>query len=462
VARPSFALELPALPETSNPALTGWRTPVRTESTSTGPFHLDGPLPPGLEGRLVFLGPNPVVVRDPASYDPADGDGMAHALEIRDGALVEQRSRLVVTRQLVGLLGARAPEGPLAAAGPVGSRALVKVASRLVALDGEGLGYRLSVELRTICVEDFDATLTSPMGTQVVLDPASGEAHFVGVDPLGPPWLRLHRLRASGELAGSVEIELAAWPAEPSVGLTHAAVLLAESSLAAAPLRGPDDELGPLRFDPDYAPRVGVVDLADEAAGPRWSVSEPGHVAAIAATREEPLGPAAFALRSSPERAGDPDWWPPGGAGQLELLELNEIGRSVAITRLDDLLLCAIDGDASCHQADRRFLYGLSAERAGSAGAMVVMYDLTTGAATRWPLADELCADPPLFVRDPDGHSDEEGWLVVPCQDRAEGCSKLLVFDASSFGGPPVSTATLPRRLPSGLRGLFLAPSDYR
>jgi carotenoid cleavage dioxygenase len=313
-----------------------------------------------------------------------------------------------------------------------------------------------------VCVEDFDATLASPMGTQVVVDPASGDAHFVGVDPLGPPWLRLHRLRSSGELARTTPIELASWPAEPAVGLTRSAVLLAESSLAAAPLRGLDDELGPLRFDPDFAPRIGVVDLAEEEAGPRWSVSEPGHVAAIAATREEPLGPAAFALRSSPERAGDPDWWPPGGAGHLELLEVNEIGRSVAITRLDDLLLCAVDGDHTCHQVDRRHLYGLSHERAGSDGALVAKYDLASGSATRWAVPDELCADPPLFVRDPDGRSDEEGWLVVPCQDRSEGWSKLLIFDASSFGGAPVSTVTLPRRLPSGLRGLFLRPGDYR
>ena len=254
-------LELPAIASTTNPALSGWRAPVRAETTSTGPFERSGPLPPGLEGRFIWLGPNPVVVADPDSYDPDWGDGMAHALELRDGEPVEQRSRLVVTRLLASILGARPPEGPLEAAGPVASRSLACFSSRLVALDGAGLGYRLTLDLRTACVEDLDGMLGSPMGTQVIVDPSSGEAVFLGVDPLGPPWLRLHRVDGRGVLVESIELEEPGWLAEPALGILGRDALVFESSLVAPVLRGDDDVLQALRFDPERAPRVGVVPL---------------------------------------------------------------------------------------------------------------------------------------------------------------------------------------------------------
>jgi carotenoid cleavage dioxygenase len=410
----------------------------------------------------MWLGPNPVVVTEPATYDPADGDGMAHSLEIRDGSPVKQRSRLVVTRRLVELLGSRGPEGPLAAAGPVASRALVKLASRVLALDGEGLGYRLGLDLSTACVEDFDAMLTSPMGIHVVVDPDTGDAHFVGVDPLGPPWLRLHRLRSDGFLTSSTAIEEPSFVAEPALGLTRGSIVLAESSLSSAPLRGADDVLGPLRFDLDRAPRLGIVSLDDPGAGCTWVTSEPGHVVVIAATRDEPLGPSCFTLRSAPERSPDPDWWPPQRSGRLERIDTNGVGHGAIIERLDDLVLDALDGDPLCHQADRRFLYAVTAARAGDEGALLVKYDLVTGTSERRAVPAHLVVDAPQFVRDPEGRTDEEGWVVLPALDRTDQRSQLIVLDATSFSARPTSIVTLPERLPMGIRGIFLAPHEYR
>ena len=421
-----------------------------------------GALPPGLEGRLVLLGPNPVVVPDPSSYDARDGDGMLHALEIRDGAPVEQRSRLIVTRHLVELLGARAPSGPLEAAGPVASRALVKLASRLVALDGEGLGYRVGVDLSTACVEDFDAMLATPMGTQVVLDPASGDAWFLGIDPLGPPWLRLHRLSHQGIMLDTVEIEMPSWLVEPALGLFHDRVVIAESSIASPVPRGDDDVIGALRFDPAKPTRLGTLMHDDLEAGVSWATMEPGHVECISATRHGPSGPTSFALRSSPAQAADSGWWPPGDRGFLERLEIDASTRSVGVVRLDDLLLDSLRGDPLVHPEDRRFLYAVTALRAGDEGALLVKYDVSDGSAERQAIPDNLVVDEPQFIRDPEGHSDEEGWVVVHALDRSNDTSQLIVLDATGFGGRPTSVVTLPTRLPTGIRGLFLSPEEYR
>ncbi len=410
----------------------------------------------------MFLGPNPVVVPDPSSYDPRDGDGMLHAIEIRDGSPVEQRSRLIVTRHLVELLGARAPSGPLEAAGPVASRALAKLASRLVALDGEGLGYRVGADLTTACVEDFDAMLTTPMGTQVLLDPASGDAWFLGVDPLGPPWLRLHRLSRQGIVLDTLEIEMPSWLVEPALGLFHDRAVIAESSIASPVPRGDDDAIGALRFDPTAPTRLGTVVLDDLEAGVSWATMEPGHVVSIGATRQGPEGPTSFALRSSPPRAADASWWPPGGRGYLERLAMDDTTHSVGVTRLDDLVLDSLGGDALVHAEDRRFLYAVTATRSGDEGALVVKYDVSDGSAERRAVPENLVVDEPQFIRDPEGHSDEEGWVVLHAVDRSNDTSQLIVLDATGFSGRPTSVVTLPTRLPTGIRGLFLSPEEYR
>ena len=460
---PTFSeLELPLIAPNDNPALNGWHSPVRAETTSTGPFGMVGSLPPGLNGRLIFLGPNPVLVPNPDTYDPAEGDGMLHSFDITRGTLTEQRSRLVVTRHLVAVLNARPPEGPLSSAGPYANRALIHVAGRLLALDGLGLPYRITPELRTACVEDFDAMLASPMGTQVIVDPERGDAIFLGMDPDGPPYLRLHQVNAEGVLRDTHEIELPSFRASPALGRTEHRALLAESSLIAPPLRGDDDELQACRFEPHIAPRVGLFDLSNPDARISWSTSEPGHIHSVLSSRETVLGADALVWRTSPERSGDPAWWPPREAGYLERVAVNGIGKSCTIERLDDLELGALVADLTTAQSSRRFFYGVTARRSGSQGGQLVKYDVVTSRVEHRPLEEHLVADQPLFVRDPEGRTDEEGWLVVPVFDRSSESSALLVLDATRFTGSAEAMLTLPERLPFGLQGVFLSPSSFR
>ena len=461
VPHTTVELELGPLEAGSNPWLNGWRAPLREEATSEGPFEIEGALPPGLEGRLLWLGANPVRVDDPDTYRPSDGDAMLHFLEVREGSIVKMASRFVVTRRLVDLLGARAPEGPLAAAGPVASGSLVHLARRLLCLDGLGLGYRVTAELRTACVEDFDASLTSPMGLAVVVDPRDGSARFLGVDRFGPPWLRLHHLEASGVVASSQVIELEAFSAEPALGVTDTQSLIFESSLRSPVLRGEDDVLRPLRFQPEAPTRVGLLAHGATGASVDWARSEPGHVHAVASAADTPLGARAVVLRSIPDRAGDPDWWP-SHAGSLEAIDINTLSGSCGIERLDDLVLDAISGDESLPLSSRRFLYGVTADRSGTKGAMLVKYDLVTGHAERRAVAEDEVVDAPLFVRDPEGRSDEEGWVVVPTFDRGSEESRLVVLDATRFSGQKEASVRLPQRLPVGLRGLHLSPASYR
>ena len=48
---------------------------------------------PELDGRLLRIGPNPVVDPDPATYHWFTGDGMVHGLWLRDGKASTYRNR---------------------------------------------------------------------------------------------------------------------------------------------------------------------------------------------------------------------------------------------------------------------------------------------------------------------------------------------------------------------------------
>jgi carotenoid cleavage dioxygenase-like enzyme len=91
-----------------------------------------------------------------------------------------------------------------------------------------------------------------------------------------------------------------------------------------------------------------------------------------------------------------------------------------------------------------------------------VKYDLATGRVERRSVPEAHVVDTPLFVRDPEGRSDEEGWVVVPGVDRTTGTPTLWVLDATRFSGAPEATVSLPQRLPLGIRGLHLDPNSYR
>ena len=450
MASPDLSFDLPAIAPTSNPALTGARAPLRRQFSVDGPFGVTGAIPPALEGSLRWVAPNPISVEDPDDYDPIDGDGMLQELCITGGGPTLQRARLVVTSHLVDALGFLAPPGPLSAAGPRANRRLVLAARRLIALDGRGLGYRVLSSLGTAAVEDFDATLQTPMGVHVVVDPATGGAAFLSWSPGRRPSLRYVEVNGDGQVTLNTPLPIGAIGAEPALGASSTTLAVVESSLLAHEPQGEDDERSMISFDPDRRPCIGLLARGHAGSEITWCASEPGHTSAVASISDTTRGADLVVLRSSPERSGDPSWRPRGDHGSLQRLEVDAERGLVTAVPLDDTDLPGLSVDLSTQMADRRYAYA-----AGDGGRSVIKYDLRTGDATRHQLEDHLRADQPIFVRDAEGRSDDEGWLAVVCSDAETRASTLVILDASSLAAPPQSAITLPERFVFGAPGLF-------
>ncbi len=65
-----------------------------------------------------------------------------------------------------------------------------------------------------------------------------------------------------------------------------------------------------------------------------------------------------------------------------------------------------------------------------------------------------------MFVPAADSRTDDEGWLVSYVYDRARGRSDLVILDASNIAGPPQAVIQLPRRVPYGFHGSWIADPD--
>ena len=447
-----------------NPYLEGNFAPVLDERTVEVPLPVEGAIPPALEGLLLRNGPNPAVVPDPDRYHWFTGDGMVHAVELREGAAVSYRNRWVRTRRLAAEVGTPPPRGPSEALdGPANTHVLWH-GGRLLALVESGFPHRLSTDLETLAVEDFDGALASPMTAHPHVDPETGSMACFGYDVFGPPFLRYHEIDAAGSLVHSTEVDIPRATMQHDFGMTATRVVFMdlpvvfdlEMAMGGAEL--------PFRWDPEAGARLGVLDRGDDGTGVRWVATDPCYVFHVMNAFDH--GPAVVLDVCRYDRTFDTQageligsvlptlerWRVDPVVGTVERTPLDD--RAVEFPRVDDTL------------AGRPYRYGYCAETGRADGAdtfdALVRYDLQRDEAVRWDPGPGMSPGEPVFVRDADGRADDEGWVLSVVYNAARDASDVVVLDASSFGGEPEAVVHLPSRVPFGFHGSWVPAASYR
>jgi len=457
-------LDLATVPAGGHPLLTGNYAPVGTECTVTGPLPTTGTLPPELEGMLVRVGPNPAVVADPATYAWREGDGMVHAVELGGGQALGYRNRFVRTRKLAAALRMKPPPGPSEPLLAPANANVVAHGGRLLALSERGFPHRLGTDLETWCVDDLDTLLVGPMGAHPHLDPATGALVVVAADPFGPPYVRYHEFGRDGQLLHRTEVPSARATAHHDTAVSATTVVLLEFPVAFGPDGAWRGTPGGRHAEPGTDTRIGLLPRGAPGAVVRWVAMEPcyafhvmnafddGDTVAVDLCRYDgPLegvesdgaafGPAAL------ER-----WWidPAGG---VEVVRLDEL--SVELPRIDD------------RRAGLPYRYGYCVELGASEGDApptpegLVRYDLGRDEAVHYRPGQGLAPGEPVFVADPHGRGEDEGWVLSVVYDPARDASDLVVLDPTAFAGPPVAVVHLPVRVPFGTHGTWMPAATY-
>ena len=442
--------------------MTGHFAPVPDEIDAVD-LPVEGVLPPELTGRYFRNGPNPLPGESSAHW--FTGHGMVHGIRLREGRAEWYRNRWVRTKALAGqsMFG---PHGIDRSVG-VANTHVVAHAGRIMAFVESSFPHVLTPELGTVGPCDFGGRLTTAMTAHPKTDPATGELHFFGYG-FAPPFLTYHRLSAAGELVTSAEI------AVPGPTMMHDfAITDRHAVFLDLPMTFSLQRLAtgmPYGWDDSYGARLGVMPL-DRPGEARWFDVDPAYVFHVGNAHTDDAGrvvldAARYAAADAVAMWDDLGHDPAGhaaaaaatGAARLHRWVLDPATGAVTETPLADRSVEFPTVDDERVGRDARYRYAVT-DTGDAAG--IVKFDAATGAVTEHTVGAETVAGEAVFVPSAAaGRAEDDGWLLTITTRRDGSASQLLVLDATDVAGRPVAAVTLPRGVPSGFHGSWIADEE--
>ncbi len=449
-----------------NPFLQGGFAPVQDE-IAVDDLPVRGRIPPELHGTYVRNGPNPAY--KPISYlYPFDGDGMLHALRLREGK-ASYRNRFVLTaglraerragRALYGGMAAIRPVDPVLI-GPDGDPTpikntantnVVRHAGRMFALWEGGPPTEVDALLQTVGPYDFGGSLPHAFTAHPKIDPATGE--MLGFRYAGcAPDLFFSVIDASGGFVREVALRMEAGFMVHDFAITarHAVFFLCPVVIdIEAAARGGRA----LDWQPARGTRIAVVPREGDAPV-RWFDADPFFVFHFMNAHEQEdsiavdyIQHAGFGRASGPP----PSLWrmeldPVGGTARRTQLH----DRSAEFPRIDP----AVEG--------RRNRYGWSLVRGARRGlpgtfTALARYDLAGGDLAIHDFGPGQEVDEPVFIPRPGATTEGDGWVGAYVYDHSRDASRFVMLDAVDIAAPPMAEVALPRRVPHGFHGNWMA-----
>jgi carotenoid cleavage dioxygenase len=148
----------------------------------------------------------------------------------------------------------------------------------------------------------------------------------------------------------------------------------------------------------------------------------------------------------------------------LERWRVDPAANRVSTTALDDRTVEFPRIDDAMVGRPYRFGYCAEVSRLTGSDQFVglVRYDFVRDEAIGHEFSEHLFPGEPVFVRAPDGRSDDEGWVLSVVYDATTEMSDLYILDASSFTKAPDAIVHLPARVPYGFHGSWIPAERYR
>lgn len=435
-----------------NPFLSGNFAPVEHEVTAHD-LPVTGEIPRELSGRLLRIGPNPVVPPDPSSYHWFTGNGMAHGVRLREGRADWYRNRFVRDDQVTEVKGWPRTPGPRHGLGSIVNTNLIGHGGRTFAIvEAGGLPMELSYELETLSTSDFGGTLPGSFTAHPKRDPVSGELHAM---VYCPTWEHVQYVvvGTDARVRKTVDVPVPGKPMMHDCAITdryvvifdlpvHLDLELMEKGLSTLPYR----------WKPELGARVGLLPRDGTAEDVLWLEAPLCYVFHPLNAYDLADGQVVVDVVRHPRMFAQELHGPKEGAPTLDRWLLDPSSGKVREERIDER------GQEFPRHDERLvgkpYRYGYTAAL-GDRLEMGPLYrhDLQRRRTeVHDPGPGRVCLEPVFVPRTPDAGEDD-GWVMAYVYDGATDRSEVVILHAQDFTGEPVARIHLPQRVPFGFHG---------
>ena len=442
---------------TGNPYLQGNFAPIEDEITATD-LPVKGEIPPELSGRLLRIGPNPVNA-DPANYHWFLGNGMAHGLRLRDGKAEWYKARYVRDDEVTAHFDwppVAGPEAPLAIGEGVANTNIIGHAGRTFAIVEAGnLPVELDYDLETIGRTNFNGGLTGGFSAHPHLDPDTGELHTAVYSPF---WQHIQYVRvgADGNVSKTVDVPTPGSPMVHDCMFTENYFILLDMPVVFDMEAVTNEQPFPYNWNADYGARVGLLPRDGEAGDVSWHEVDLCYVFHPMNAYEDEQGRVVLDVIRHPKMFATDSHGPNEGRTRLDRWTIDPKQAKVQESCLDDHPQEFPRLDE--RRAGKSYRYGYTAEVGrGLVTRGIRKHDLVEGRVSIHGEGDHRHFFEPVFVPRHDAAEEDDGWVMAYTYDEDTDASDVVILNARDFDGDPVATIQLPRRVPYGFHGNWVA-----
>jgi carotenoid cleavage dioxygenase len=221
-------------------------------------------------------------------------------------------------------------------------------------------------------------------------------------------------------------------------------------------IEDPTGDVFPVRWDPSYGARIGVLPLGADGAQVQWAEIEPCYVFhGVNAFRQGNEVIVDVCRHQSMFEGG-------GVLGSGLALHRwtvdTDSGRAsdAVVDERSDMELPSRDLRRTGREHRHGyFVQNRPAEATVDLGG-VIKLDYRTGERELWEPGPAEHGGEWLFVSGEDDGADDEGWLLGYLHDEATQRSRFVVLDATDVAAGPVASVALPQRVPYGFHATWV------
>jgi len=439
----------------AHPFLTGIHTPMREEKTLED-LAVTGTIPAALDGRYLRIGPNPVEP-DPRGYHWFVGDGMVHAVAIKNGKALWYRNRWIRSRAAAAALGQDAAPGPRHGHDTVNTN-VVAIAGRTWALVEAGsYPVELSDTLEAQTYNPFDGTLKGSFTAHPHRDPLTGEHHAIAYEGTDQEQVRHVVVGADGKVIREVPIAVEHGPSIHDCAITKRFAIVLDLPVTLSMKAVIGGHRFPYQWNPLHRARVGL--LPRESSDIVWCDVEPCYVFHAANAFDLDDGRVILDVVAY-DTMFDGSTDGPDSVGRLERWTIDPAAHTVARQVVDASPQEFPRPDERRIGQAYRYAYTIALPEDGNeqfiGATRLYKHDMATGARQVHDFGTGRHPGEFVFVPAAPDAAEDEGWMVGLVIDREAEVTDLVIIDAQAFERPPVATIRIPHRIPPGFHGNWL------